>query len=667
MKYCKAFFLTPIFASAASYATWNSPVLYTPETGESYHNQELHLHGGQHIDNLQLSGSSMLTVNSGSLLRNAKINDTSCVQLYNTVPELFSSSGIKDAHFADKSTLVMESGSFSTGNLFIDSASRLYITHVDDNSAEPFADYPPVSGNVSLENLTLAGKVVIAPTSTLENILDDDDHAYQHAAQQPGPSVITRIANLSMQPGSSISLEPYLPHMQFNQLKIKSLSGSGNFILSTHLASGFADRIEIDQATGHFGLLVNDSGYEPDTPQRTGLVSVKRGNADFRLLNPGGVVEAGIWQYRLAHEQKETHSEWVLVNSASPELSSEELSAQKSTAVAAGASLSPSQAAEVTATQTAAARALSSTPERTMSRSAQAAINMAGVSRYMMSGEMSPLRQRLGDTRQSDGEISLWTRYLSDDQRQQSEYGPSRQTSLRGLQIGLDRRLDHNNGHWLSGLYFSDSQARVSSEDRANGQSRSQSGTAYTTWLGSSGLYWDNQLKLSTFRHQLHTAMNSGNITTGHYRQRGLALASETGYTLALSATTALTPYGKVSYFRTGRARYTLDNGMASVLPQASSIEAEAGLLLQTSVSLRNKPLSPYFKAAVSGERRNRNRITINSSDFKLPSAGTRGLYGAGATLHMAQNVAAWAEIEQQSGKKSRTPVKGHLGIRLGF
>lgn len=667
MKYYTMFFLTSIFNPAASYATWNSPVIFNPESGKSYYNQELHLYNDQRIDNLQLSGSSMLTLNSGSLLRHARINDTARIHLYNTENPLFSAPGIEDVHFSDRSILMMESGSFSAGRLSIESGASLYITHVDDDSYSPFPAPPLVSGNVAIEHLDLAGKVVIAPTSTLEDIPDGEDSPYQNQKQPPGPSVITRIGDLSMQPGSRISMESYLPSMQFNELKINSLSGSGDFILSTHLARGFSDKIEIEQATGQFGLLVNDSGYEPDTPQRTGVVSVKRGSPVFTLRNPEGVVEAGIWQYRLQHEKSDSQTEWFLTSNILPNEQPDSQPAQESYPADAAIGVARSTSEERATAQTEASRSLAPAPARLMSRSAQAAINMAGVSRYIMSAEMSTLHQRLGDMRQINRDLSLWGRYLSDERRQESPYGPSSRTQLHGLQIGLDHRREHNNGSWLSGAYLSDTDARVSSGHRANGQSKSQSGAIYTAWLSTTGFYWDNQLKLSTFRHHLHTKMNGGNTTTGHYHQRGLSFASETGYTRPLSAKTALTPYGKISYFRTGKARYAQDNGMISVLPLANSVEAEAGLLLQTTLSMKSPSLSPYVRAAVSAGLHNHSRIVINDTPFSQPSAGTRERFGVGTTLHIAKEVSASAEIEQQTGRKSRSPARAHLGIRVGF
>jgi len=114
--------------------------------------------------------------------------------------------------------------------------------------------------------------------------------------------------------------------------------------------------------------------------------------------------------------------------------------------------------------------------------------------------------------------------------------------------------------------------------------------------------------------------MNSGQLTQGHYRQNGVSLASEAGYSLHLNRMLTLTPYGKVSYFRTRKVDSVLDNGLATNIPLATCMDGEAGLLLEVPFSLGHPRLRPYLKAAISHERVGSNTLTINA-----PPGSSRG------------------------------------------
>lgn len=91
---------------------------------------------------------------------------------------------------------------------------------------------------------------------------------------------------------------------RFNWLEIENLSGQGNFGMITQLASNAGDFITVSQqATGHFGITVQDSGKEPQSANSLVLVHINRGDAQFRLLNAGGVVDLGVYQYGLYSQE----------------------------------------------------------------------------------------------------------------------------------------------------------------------------------------------------------------------------------------------------------------------------------------------------------------------------------------------------------------------------
>lgn len=103
---------------------------------------------------------------------------------------------------------------------------------------------------------------------------------------------------------------------QFNRLEIENLSGQGNFAMTTQLASNTGDFITVSQqATGQFGITVQDSGKEPQSADNLALVHINRGDAQFRLLNTGGVVDLGVYQYGLYSQESNGSTDWYLATS----------------------------------------------------------------------------------------------------------------------------------------------------------------------------------------------------------------------------------------------------------------------------------------------------------------------------------------------------------------
>ena len=655
--------LSLLFIPVISEAAWNNAVNYNPVPDTSYHNKELHLYDNKCTDHLYLTGRSFLTLNGGSLLSNSIAKNKSNIHMYisdNNTPGV---PVIYNTEINDRSILTMERNAISAGRLFIDKNARLNITHTNEDSNNPLFSTTAVEGNVYIENLYLAGRAFISPSSILADEYDESD--YQ---QPPGMAVITNIDNLVMQPGSLLRLQEHIPHMQFNQLHINYLSGSGTLILGSHLAAGLSDRLIVwGDASGYFDLWIADSGYEPLIPQSVNLITTHHGDAFFSLQNKNGIVEAGVWQYTLQYDEIDDHRYWYLSNEESQHFVADN-ETHLDNSVASSVSSAP-----ITETQDATQASPSMSLVRynnalpTVSRSAQAVMNMASAARHILAAEMSTFHQRMSDMSPDKGTLSLWVRDLKNHSHHTAHHDTSFHTHLQGIQIGMDNNAEFNQGRWLLGAFISGSKTTVRSGSINNGNIRSQSGALYSTWLDNSGFYWDNVFKLNHFRHEVRTEMNSGQITKGHYRQHGLSIASEVGYPIHPGKNMTLTPYGRVSYFRTDKVKHVLDNGLATTLHPASNLDGEAGLLLEVPFSVADRRIRPYFKVAISHEFTGDNPLTINRTTLKLPDTRTQGKYGLGSTVDIADNFSVYAAMDYQKGSKIKSPIDVSLGLRVSF
>lgn len=119
----------------------------------------------------------------------------------------------------------------------------------------------------------------------------------------------SQLTNLSLNNGEIIS--QLNTDKKFNYLTVNNLSGTGTFSLNTDLANQQSDKIVVKgEDSGEFGLIVTDSGNEPQTENgKVTLVETQTGTAQFRL-KAREYVDAGAFRYRLYKEG----NDWVLSN-----------------------------------------------------------------------------------------------------------------------------------------------------------------------------------------------------------------------------------------------------------------------------------------------------------------------------------------------------------------
>ncbi|MFB6327434.1 autotransporter outer membrane beta-barrel domain-containing protein [Pantoea deleyi] len=609
-------------------------------SGTTYRDAELSLTQLPAVSRLTLTGESSLYVQNDGLVTDSLVTDNSRISLLRSEDEsLRVHPGIRNTTVTGSGELSMGTAAVSTGQLFIGPQAALNIDSTDVYTTDVTVNSPAPGTGVYIENLTLAGTMEIGPAW-----IDDGDDGDAPLPDNIGPALVTRIDNLVMQPGSEVSMLAYTSGAQFNQLALKNLSGEGDFYLTSSLADGASDRITVsDKATGRFGIYVSDSGREITQPRDVQLVYINSGDARFSLLNRGGIVEAGVWQYRLDNKTENGHTEWFLVGGK------------------AGESVSPEATALADVTRQVAV------VKPQLSHSAQAVINLAAAPRVILDSETSSLRQRMGDLRRQNGDTGVWARYLSQNTRLDDNGYSAFHLSLNGMQIGADRQHTIGNGRILMGAFTSFSKSTVQSDHATNGNIRSYSGGLYTTWLDNSGYYADLLVKANHLNNDLATSMNSGSRVKGNYDQTSFTAAAETGYTLDLTGPFSVTPYGRFTYSRIGKASYALDNGMEASVNAANSIQGEVGTLLESKFDVMNHSVRPYLKVAAAREFTKRNRTEINEVAFDTRYSGNIGKYGAGFTADVARNASLYTEVTYQKGNKVETPVYATAGFRLSF
>lgn len=521
----------------------------------------------------------------------------------------------------------------STGTLVIEKSAEVFANNTNEQEIDVTTNNPAVPGNVTFETVDNAGLLEIGPAWTGGAEVED----FAPMPDKLGADLVTTINTLNMK-GGMVALEAYSPAAQQNHLKIGTLTGQGDFYISTQMADGWGDHITVsNKATGNFGIEFADSGKEPKSATRHTVVSVNSGDAAFRLLNKDETAEIGAYQYSLKKTQSGESIEWYLQGKRKGD---------KDTDNGNNGGTKP-----------------------VLSYSARGVMAMAAAPRQVLQAESVSLQQRLGNYYSNPQHgYGLWTRYLHDNTRLNDKNDTAFKNKLDGMQIGVDKPLRLNDATVLVGVFTGFSRSKVSTSDYGNGTVESWHGGLYATYLHDSGFYADTMLKGNRLDNSNNGRMKNGSAARGDYHQNAFTATIESGFNYEILPALTVQPYGRLQYARIGSADYELSNGMRADIHSADSFQGEAGTLVSTSFEVSSAVLKPYARLAVVHEFTKENDVTINRTNtFSNDFSGSTGKYGLGLDAQITPQAAFYTEINYLNGNKSETPLSADLGFRVRF
>ncbi|AVK36232.1 autotransporter outer membrane beta-barrel domain-containing protein [Morganella morganii] len=525
----------------------------------------------------------------------------------------------------------------STGTLVIEKGAEAFANNTNEFEIDVTTNNPAVPGNVIFETVDNAGLLEIGPTWTGGANVED----FAPIPDKPGADLVTTINTLNMK-GGMVAMEAYSPAAQQNHLKIGTLTGQGDFYISTQMADGWGDHITVsNKATGNFGIEFADSGKEPKSATRHTVVSVNSGDAAFRLLNKDETAEIGAYQYSLKKTQSGNSTEWYLQGKRKGDKDTDN-----------GNNGSDN-----------------GDTKPVLSYSAKNVMAMAAAPRQVLQAESVSLQQRPGNYYSNpQHSYGLWTRYLHDNTRLNDKNDTAFKNKLDGMQIGVDKPFRLEDSTVLVGVFTGFSRSKVSTSDYGNGTVESWHGGLYATWQHDNGFYADAMLKGNRLDNTNNGRMKNGSAARGNYHQNAFTASVESGFSYEIMPALTVQPYGKLQYARIGSADYELSNGMRADIHSADSFQGEAGTLVSTSFEVRSAVLKPYVRLAVVHEFTKENDVTINRTNtFSNDFSGSTGKYGLGLDAQITPQAAFYTEINYLNGNKRETPVSADLGFRVRF
>ncbi|MWU71011.1 autotransporter outer membrane beta-barrel domain-containing protein, partial [Escherichia coli] len=334
------------------------------------------------------------------------------------------------------------------------------------------------------------------------------------------------------------------PVFQAVSLALGSLSGNGTFRMNTDIASYTGDMLKVTgNANGNFVLDIKNTGREPVSAGAP-LQVVQTGGGDAAFTLKGGKVDAGTWEYGLNKENTNWYLKADTPPPVTPPTNPDAGNPDAGNPDAGNPDAGNPDAGNPDAGNPGAGNpgtgnpdaGTSSSPERRITKSADAILGMATAPAYVFNSELDNLRFRHGDVMQNTrAPGGVWGRYTGSDNRISGGASSGYTLTQNGFETGADKVFDLGESSLAVGAFFSYSDNSIKHARGGKSKVDSTGGGLYATWFDNDGYYVDGVLKYNRFNNELRTWMSDGTAVKGDYSQNGFGGSLEAGKTFSLN------------------------------------------------------------------------------------------------------------------------------------
>lgn len=529
--------------------------------------------------------------------------------------------------------------------------------------------------NTAIEKVNLSGNLLIQDKLTEERN-EDYNIKWEGRDINVNPISYFQVANideLHLDHGS-VSLKPKIKGADtiFNELVVKNLSGQGAFSFHSQIADDVSDKLVVtNNATGDFSVNVYDTGKDIVDPDETvELIEINKGDAEFKLAGNNGVVDLGIYKYRLIKGIKSNgKSTWYLATKAD-HIPYPDIDPDGETQGEPDIDKNDEYIQEIDTETGKDVTDDTSIPELrdVLSNSALAGLSMASVNRQILRSEniSGPSRRHITDSL-SDKKYGAWANYRYDNAKFSDSKSRAFRNSLNILEIGYDKVNKARYGDIAFGLFTSAGKTR-SIFDYTPGQGNTDSFAigGYTHWQYQDW-YIAGMLKGSHFKNRVSTQSSGSGAVDGSFKQNALTVSAEAGKKLDITPEISLTPYGRIDYSRFSEAKYQLSNGMDIHAHNSDSVNGEVGSRLSMKTKINDISVSPFVNIGVSHEFVKNNKVTLNKKDFSARNETTTGKYQMGATIELTPDTRITGSLGYRHGDKNESPISAYIGLKVSF
>ena len=402
----------------------------------------------------------------------------------------------------------------------------------------------------------------------------------------------------------------------FTTLNVDKLNGNGVFSISSNLAAGLSDQINVQSGDGKFGLIVND--YSDDTaPAKFKIIDESSTSQDnFYLV--GGAVDVGAYRYDLVQEG----SDWYLENT------------------------------------------------KQLSDATYVARNTYSALSSLFFSHLSPVYNRLHFQHQSSThDHGLWIKGIGRRVNQTYQDKSKSHTDIWGESIGFDSKILATDDYRLTaGIYsgFTDSEQHFDVLGKGDGKTYSVG--LYSTLLTKDkwfvdvmGTYLHHQQKNKSYT----PAMSEVNAK---FNTDAWQTAIATGRRFDFDNMWFVEPYAAMNYMYINGVRYKTNYETPIDASSADYLSNTLGLTLGKSFELGNQSLlTAYTQANLVYDWDAKNSISVADYQLTEDMASLHYALSLGVNASWSEHSSAYAEFSSELGSRVDIPWAFSLGYRYEF
>lgn len=313
---------------------------------------------------------------------------------------------------------------------------------------------------------------------------------------------------------------------------------------------------------------------------------------------------------------------------------------------------------------------LAATPGNELNNTAKNSVNLMNINYLLGYVENQTLLQRMGQLRQSnakDGDV--WGRVYGGSLDHFDSRLGGMDMKYAGMQMGVDRRLDGQDGRFYVGAVAGTSKGDVD-YSVGTGDVRAYHLGVYGTYMANNGFYVDGIVKYMHMKNEFNTVTGGGLGVDGSGNTNGFSIGVETGKRFYLENTDTgwyLEPQGQLTYSHQNSASVHASNGLQTKLGSYDSTLGRASVIAGYSISKGKNPIDVYLKTGYVREFSGKTDYTFNGTDRESYDFGG-GWWDNGIGLNMQINDRHNLYMDATYAKGSRFDQKQfNIGYRYSF
>ena len=404
---------------------------------------------------------------------------------------------------------------------------------------------------------------------------------------------------------------------EFSTLQIDNLNGSGLISLSSDLSQNIADKLDVRNGSGEFGLIIHDYSAEGKLPLSFKLIDENAAAADsFYLV--GDAVDVGAFKYDLRMDG----ADWVLQ------------------------------------------RTQDHTDSAVIAKNTYASLSS------LFYAHLTPLYTRLRHTR---GEIKhhngLWAKSFGREIRFSYKDKTKSTTEAYGAAFGYDGVLWQNNkGSLLAGVFGALSDSRQKYDRNGRGDGKTESLGLYSTWQSADNWFIDIAGTYFWHKQKIKSYTPSGYDVDGKYHTNAYQASLHAGKRWDIGAAWFLEPYVGLNYMRVDSISYRTNFNTLVKADAADYMGGTAGISAGRGITLPNGGnMDIYGRAAVVYDWDGKSPLVVAEEIFMEDTSSVRYELGAGFSASFGSRGTIYADMATQLGSRVRFPWEFNLGLQFNF